>query len=73
MNSQSARELLYRSLDAADHAEVNKQALMRDGRPPMPAWRMAITKGDATAVPEAMLRSGSFEGTSRPMIVTPPT
>ena len=38
----------------------------------MPERLMAMTNGDAAAVPLPNLRPGSFEGTSSPMIVTPP-
>ena len=63
---------MYRSLDAADRADVKSAALMTDGRPEMPAVLMAITKGDFAAVEAFKLRSGWFEGTRRPMMVTPP-
>ena len=39
-NIQSARELVKRSLDAADQAEVSKQALITEGRPLIPALEM---------------------------------
>lgn len=50
-NVQSARELVYNWLVAADHAEVKRQALMTEGSPLIPALLMAMTKGDAAAVP----------------------
>lgn len=39
-NSHSARELVYRSLDAADQAEVRRHALMSCG-----AWRLSRSSG----------------------------
>jgi hypothetical protein len=87
-HSHSARELVYRSLEAADQAEVKRHALIiyglfspnsiglsrprTAGRALMPERLIAITKGDAAAVPLPKARPGSFEGTSKPMIVTPP-
>jgi len=67
-----ARELVYKSLEAADHADVNRQALMTDGSPLIPERWMAITKGEAAAVPDFKLRPGSFEGTKSPIINVPP-
>jgi len=97
-NSHSARELVYKSLDAADQAEVRRHAFMscRDqpfsvcisgksevpahkdkkrtpGRNLMPERLMAMTKGEAAAVPFAKARPGSFEGTSRLMTQIPAT
>jgi len=70
---QRARELVYKSLEAADHAEVNRQALMTEGKPLMPDLEMAITKGEAAAVPVlfSSLKPGSLDGTSRPMMNVP--
>lgn len=65
-----ARVEVYRSEEAADHAEVRSAALMTDGRPLMPALRMAMTKGEENAVDSAP-RSRLFEGTSRPMMNVP--
>jgi len=64
---------VYKSLEAADHAEVNRQALMTEGKPLMPDLEMAITKGEAEAVPEVVwsLKPGSLDGTSRPMTNVP--
>ena len=67
---QRARELVYRSLDAADHAEVRSAALMTEGRPLIPAVLIAITKGDPAALEVVSWRSGLSEGTSREMMVT---
>jgi len=74
MDAHSARELVNRSLDAADHAEVRSAALITDGNPPIPAFRIAITNGEADAVPAAPpeLSAGSLEGTRSPMTVVPP-
>jgi hypothetical protein len=89
---QSARELVYKSLDAADQADVKRQALIilneeslsillnlfqgqvhTDGNALIPARSMAMTKGDAAAVPEVELKlsPGSLDGTRRPMIRVP--
>ena len=70
---QSARELVYKSLEAADHAEVNKQALMTEGKPLIPALLMAMTKGEAAAVPLCpfSLRPGSLDGTRTPITAVP--
>lgn len=38
----------------------------------MPERLIAMTKGDAAAVPLPKPRLGSFEGTSKPITVTPP-
>lgn len=43
-----------------------------DGRTLIPAFSMAMTKGDAAAVPLARFRSLLSYGTSSPMMVTPP-
>ena len=67
-----ARELVYRSLDAADQADVKSAALMTEGRPLIPAVLIAITKGELAAVEVSRRRSGFEEGTRRPMMVTPP-
>ena len=66
------RELVYKSLEAADHAEVSSAALMTDGRPLMPAVLIAMTKGDLAAVEVLRFRSGWLYGTNNPIIVTPP-
>ena len=64
---------MYKSLEAADHAEVNRQALMTEGKPLMPDLEMAMTKGEAAAVPELVSspKPGSLDGTSRPMMNVP--
>lgn len=62
---------MYRSDEAADQAEVRRQALMIDGSALMPAFWMAMTKGAETAVPVPRARRGSFEGTSRPVMRVP--
>lgn len=66
----NAREAVYRSEEAALHADVSSAALMTDGNPLMPALFMAITKGDPAAV-ELRFKSGLFEGTSRLITKTP--
>lgn len=38
----------------------------------MPAFRIAITKGDAAAVPSPRFKPSEFEGTSRPITAVPP-
>jgi hypothetical protein len=70
---QRARELVYKSLEAADHAEVNKHALMTEGKPLIPDLEMAMTKGEAAAVPlcNGSPKPGSLDGTSRPMMNVP--
>ena len=73
LNVQSARELVYKSLEAADHAEVNKQALMTEGNPLMPDLVIAMTKGEAAAVPLFAPRPGSLDGTSKPIVNVPRT
>jgi hypothetical protein len=72
---QTARELVYKTLEAADHAEVNKQALMTEGNPLIPALLMAMTKGEAAAVPfcPLLLRPGSLDGTRTPITAVPRT
>jgi len=64
---------VYKSLEAADHAEVKRQALMTDGKPLMPDLEMAMTKGEAAAVPvlDWSLKPGSLDGTSKPIINVP--
>ena len=47
---QRARELVYKSLEAAEIAEIKRQALMTEGKPLMPDLDMAMTKGEAAAV-----------------------
>jgi hypothetical protein len=69
---QRARELQYKSLDAADHADVSKAALIAEGSPLIPAILIAITNGDLAAVLVFKFRSESLYGTSKPMMVTPP-
>lgn len=66
----SAREDVYRSDDAADHAEVSSAALITEGRPLIPARRIAMTNGEPSAVP-LCARSGSLEGTRSPMMNVP--
>jgi hypothetical protein len=51
--------------------EVRRQALIKDGRPLIPAFLMAMTKGDAAAVPLERLSSSELEGTKRPITETP--
>lgn len=46
----SAREEVYMSDEAAETADVRRQALMTLGRPFIPAALMAMTKGDRAAV-----------------------
>ena len=43
-----------------------------DGNALIPARWMAMTKGDDAAVPSLKLSPGSFDGTKRPMTITPP-
>lgn len=73
LDLQRALELVYKSLEAADHAEVNRQALMTEGKPLMPDLEMAMTKGEAAAVPlcDALSKAASFDGTSKPMMKVP--
>jgi hypothetical protein len=73
LDLQRARELVYKSLDAADHAEVKRHALMTEGKPLMPDLEMAMTKGEAAAVPvlDWSLKLGSLDGTSKPMMNVP--
>jgi len=52
--------------------EVRRQALITDGKPLIPAVWIAMTKGDAAAFLSVRLSPGEFEGTKRPMTVTPP-
>ena len=85
---QSARELVYKLLLAADHADVKIAALITwnpfnrlawlqehvvrtEGRPEMPAFWIAMTKGDDAAVPSDRLSPGSSEGQMRPMTKVP--
>jgi len=51
--------------------EVRRQALIKDGRPLIPAVLMAMTKGDAAAFFAVRLSPSELEGTKRPMTVTP--
>lgn len=69
---QMARELVYKSEDAADQAEVRRAALMTDGRPLIPACLIAMTNGDFAAFEVVNERSGWLKGTRRPMIKVPP-
>ena len=50
---------------------MRRQALIKDGRPLIPAFLMAMTKGDAAAVFSVRLSPGELEGTKRPITVTP--
>jgi hypothetical protein len=68
---QRARELVYRLLLAADHADVRIAALTTDGSPEMPAFLIAITKGEEAAVPSDKLSPGSSAGQMRPMTNVP--
>jgi hypothetical protein len=43
-----------------------------DGRDLIPACRIAMTNGEAAAFLTDRFKSGSFEGTNRPIIVVPP-
>jgi len=52
--------------------DVRRQALIKDGKPLIPAVLMAMTKGDAAAFFTVRLSPGELEGTKRPMTVTPP-
>jgi hypothetical protein len=61
---------MYKSLDAADHADVRIAAFITDGNPVKPAALIAMTKGLAAAVPSERLRLGLSEGTRRPMMNT---
>lgn len=70
-HSHKARELVYRLLLAADHADVNIAAFTTDGRPEMPAFPIAITKGDEAAVPSAKLSPGSSAGHMSPITNVP--
>lgn len=51
-----------------DQAEVITTALMIDGTTLIPARVAAITNGDVDAVPLEWPRSGSLEGTTRPIM-----
>lgn len=64
---------MYKSLEAADHAEVKRHALMTEGKPLIPDLEMAMTKGEAAAVPlcNGSFRLGSLDGTSKPMTNVP--
>ena len=72
-NLQMALLLVYKSLLAALHALVNSAALIKCGRPLIPAFEMAITNGDEAAVPSERLSEGLLEGTSSPMMNVPRT
>ena len=52
----------------------NSYNIHTDGKTLIPALLIAMTKGDAAAVPLVLARLslGSFEGTSKPITVTPP-
>jgi len=67
-----AREDVYKSEDAADQADVRRAALMTDGRPLIPAARMAMTNGEENAF-DLRPRSGLVCGTSKPMMNVPRT
>jgi len=71
----NALELVYKSLEAADHAEVKRHALIIEGRALMPARSIAMTKGEAAAVPFPSFKSrpSEFDGTRRPIINVPRT
>ena len=45
--------------------------VLTDGRALIPAFWIAITKGEEAAVPSARLSLGSVEGTRRPMMNVP--
>ena len=45
---------------------------MTEGKPLIPAVLIAMTKGDFAASDWVKLRSGWFDGTRRPMMMTPP-
>ena len=64
---------MYKSLEAADQAEVKRQALMTEGSPLIPDLEMAMTNGEAAAVPLCVLspKLGSLDGTSKPMTNVP--
>ena len=55
----------------SDAPEVRRHALIKDGRPLIPASLMVMTKGDAAAVFLVRLSPTELEGTKRPMIMTP--
>ena len=63
---------MYRSLQAADHADDMKAAFTTEGKPLIPASLMAITNGDFAAVETDSCRSLSVDGTSRPTMKVPP-
>lgn len=67
----NARDEVYKSEDAADHAEVRSAALITDGRPLIPAVLIAITNGDLAAVELDKARSGWFDGTVNPITNVP--
>lgn len=43
-----------------------------DGSDLMPAFWIAMTKGEDAAVPSVRFRPSEFDGTSRPIIIVPP-
>ena len=57
-HSQSARELVYRSEEAADTADVMRAALMIEGKALMPAVFIAMTNGDFAAFDVVSIKSG---------------
>lgn len=46
-------------------------ALLTDGSPLIPAFLIAITKGDDAAVPPSKFKPLAFEGTKIPMMKVP--
>ena len=68
----SARDEEYRSDVDADQAEVRIAALMTAGKPLIPAFLMAITKGDRAAVELPRSKSGLLDGTMSPITNAPP-
>jgi len=68
-NPYSALELVYRSLEAAEQAEVMSAALITDGNPLIPAALTAMTKGDDAVL--VRLSPAEFEGTKRPITAVP--
>lgn len=58
-------------LEKMNTPEVSNAAFMIEGSILIPAWLIAITKGEAAAVPPPLVNSGSSDGTISPMIVTP--
>jgi hypothetical protein len=58
---------LQRSDEAADHADVKSAALMMDGSAGIPAFWIAMTKGEEAASPDERFSLGSLEATKSPI------